>query len=80
MDMIPIGRKSVPLLKVQRPVLVKGSKPLLLIYSTDGKITPMMVPDENPYKDALGNRLKAYFTYTLENNRILLGKEVYCKD
>lgn len=73
-----IRQQKLSLLKIQRPVMARNSKPLLLIYSTDGKIAPMMVPDETPYKEALGDRLKAYFSYNLENGKIKIGKEVYC--
>lgn len=77
MDANNIRQHGLSLLKIQRPVTTKGSRPVLLIYSTDGKITPMVIPDESPYKDALGDRIKAYFSYTMENNKIQLGKEVY---
>lgn len=64
------------IIKIQRPAL---KDPRLLIYSEDGDIPITLIPDEEPFKAALGNRVRAWFKYTVDAGRIILGDEVFRK-
>ena len=72
--------KGAFILKIQQLVLANKEKSKLLIYSTDNSIPPITVPNAGTYKEALGDRMKAYFVCTKEGDTIHIGKEVYMKE
>lgn len=77
---ISVTTEQGNILKVQRPKM-RGKNPgKLLIYSRDFRIPITLIPDTGTISAALGNRMKAYFSYTLDGKNITLGQEVYCQD
>lgn len=78
---VKVEKKYGSILKLQRPKMTgKAKSNWFLIYTRDGKLPPMLVPDVGDFAKALGNRLVANFACTIDGATITLGNEVYCQD